>query len=280
MAQERFARIPLNLIDQPSHQLRDGIDPGRLGELADSMAAEGLHQPIGLRGPDDAGRFEVVWGHRRFLAARSLAWEDIAARVFPAGFDPLLAAITENLQRSDLTPLEEARAIQKMRETGRPLVEIARLFRRSASWVADRLDLLQQPEDIQEAVGGKTVSLAVASALARIDHEELRRSYIAEAQRTGATAATVEVWVAHYLADRDRIIGNFHTVEDVMASRDAWIIYAPCDSCRKQEDMRKTRSYRFCSSCSADIEAAIRETPSPGDHDAATGNGRRLSGPA
>lgn len=265
MEQGKSARVQLSLIDQPAHQLRDQIDPEKLGELADSMAAEGLHQPIGLRGPSADGRFEIIWGHRRFLAARSLTWDQIEARLYPWSYDPLLAAISENLQRADLTPLEEARAIEKMRATGRPLVEIGRLFRRSAGWVRDRLDLLQSPPDVQEAVGGKVVPLAVAAALARIDHEQLRRSYIAEAARTGATAATVEVWVAHYLADRERIIVNAETVEQIMTRREAWVIYTPCDSCGEQEDFRRTRSYRFCAKCSADVDAAIRGAQLPGD---------------
>lgn len=268
MEPEQFARIPLTCIDQPRHQLRDEIDPGKLGELADSMAQEGLHQPIGLRGPDDGGRFEVVWGHRRFLAARTLGWELIAARVMPWSFDPLLAAISENLQRSDLTPLEEARALEKMRAAGRPLVECARLFRRSAAWVRDRLDLLQHPADIQEAVGARTLPLAVAGALARVDHEALRRSYIAEAARTGASAATVEVWVAHYMADRERIVTNSETVEEIMSRREAWVIYAPCESCNRQVDYRTTRAFRFCAACSADVVAAIQGTSGPGDNHA------------
>lgn len=273
MEQERYARVPLSLIDPPSHQLREEIDPAKLGELADSMAAEGLHQPIGLRGPTADERFEVVWGHRRFLAACLLNWQDIPARVFTASYDPLLAAISENLQRADLTPLEEARAIEKLRAQGRPLVECARLFRRSAAWIRDRLDLLATPEDIQAAVGERRLPLAVAHALARIDYEKLRRAYIEEAERTGATAATVEVWVAHFLADRDRIIGNAETIEQIAASRGAFILYAECESCRGQVDFRSTRTWRFCATCSAEIEAAIRAPQTPGDldHSRATG---------
>lgn len=265
MAAEQYARVRLSHIDPPSHQLRNEIDPERLGELADSMAAEGLHQAIGLRGPNDADRFEIIWGHRRFLAARSLNWPDIPARVFPWSYDPLLAAVSENLQREQLNPLEEARAVQRMHQAGHPLVAIQRLFRRSPAWVRARLDLLETPPDIQDAVSTKTLPLAVASALARIDHEDYRRALIEEAQRVGASAATVEVWVSHYQADRARIITNRDTVETIMSRREAWVIYTPCDSCQKQTDYRTTRSYRFCAACSADVDAAIQGTPGPGD---------------
>lgn len=265
------ARIALSLIDPPTHQLRDELDPVRLGELADSMAAEGLHQAIGVRGPNDAGRFEVVWGHRRWSAARALAWDEIDCRLFPWSYDPLLAAISENLQREQLTPLEEARAIEKLRAAGQPLVAIGRLMRRSDGWVRDRLDLLGAPADVQEAVAAKALPLAVARELAAVEHAEYRRALIEEAKRTGATVATVTVWVAHYNADRARIEVNHDTVAEIAARREAFVIYTNCDGCRSDVDFRRTRALRFCESCAASLEAAIREAQSPGDRQ---GNGQ------
>ncbi len=261
MELERFARVPLSHIDPPSKQLREHIDFDRLGELADSMATEGLHQPIGVRGPNDANHYEVVWGHRRYLAAGILHWEDIPARIFPQSYDPLLARVSENLQRTDLTPLEEAHAVELMHTAGQPLAAIARLFRRSPAWVRLRLDLLATPLDIQEAVSAQHISLTVAGALARIDHETYRRALIDEARRAGATAATVEVWVAHYLADRERIITNSETVEQIMRGRETWVIYAECESCRRKVDYRETRSFRFCQRCSTDVQQAIDQEP-------------------
>jgi ParB/RepB/Spo0J family partition protein len=259
------ARIAVTLIDPPTHMLRDEIDPLKLGELADSMAAEGLHQAIGVRGPSDAGRFEIVWGHRRWAAARSLQWDEIDARVYPMSFDPLLAAISENLQREQLTPLEEAKAIEKMRAAGHPLQGIARLFRRSDVWVRARLDLLGTPPDVQEAVAAGALPLAVAYELASIEHAEYRRSLIEEAKRTGATLATVRVWVAHYEADRARIETNHDNVAEIVSRREAFVIYTACDGCRKDVDFRTTRALRFCSGCADELQAAFRGEQSPGD---------------
>ena len=267
------AVIDLELIDPPSHMLRDQIDPLKLGELADSMAAEGLHQAIGVRGPNDAGRFEIIWGHRRYSAARSLTWRQIEAKVYPWSTDPLLAAINENLQREQLTPLEEAKAIDKMRAAGHPLVSIARLFRRSDAWVRDRIDLLGSPDDIQEAVATKALPLGVARELAQVAHADYRRALIEEAKRTGATVATVAVWVAHYEADRARIETNHDTVAEIAARRDAFVIYTNCDGCRKDVDFRQTRALRFCSACASELEAAIRDAQRPGDQEPHGANG-------
>lgn len=246
---DEYQRVPLALIREPSHCLRVSIEPGSLGELADSMAAEGLHQPIGVRGPGGDGGFEVVWGHRRLLAARLLAWPTIAARVFPATYDPLLAAISENLQRTDLTPIEEAHAVARFLERGQARVAIARLFRRSPAWVDARLALLELPEDLRAAIQEHRLTVTVAEQLGAIDHEPYRRSLIAEAERTGATGTVAALWRQHYLADRDRIVSNALAIEEIASRREAWKILVPCELCGENHEYQHTRSLRVCHPC-------------------------------
>jgi ParB family chromosome partitioning protein len=252
----QYERVSLAKIREPAHQLRESIDPARLGELADSMSSEGLHQPIGVRGPTEDGSYEIVWGHRRFLAAKLLAWAAIPARVLPRDFDPLLAAVSENLQRDDLNPIEEARAIQKFVERGHPVVGIARLFRRSEAWVKDRLAMLTLPDDLIEAVSSKTLPLAVISVLRDIDHPAYRQSLIREAVAHGASAAVAEVWRAHYFADRARIIQNAETVEEIVSSRASFVITYPCEWCGELEPFERTTSFRLCHGCSGELRAA------------------------
>jgi len=254
-----YQPVPLHLIREPDHRLRESIEPGPLGELADSMAAEGLHQPVGVRGPFADGTYEICYGHRRLLAAQLLKWPTITARIFPWTFDPLLAAVSENLQRENLTPVEEAHAIERFVQRGEPDAAIARMFRRSPVWVRVRRDLLAMPNDVQDAVQAGTLKLGVAAALADIDHEAYRRSLIAEAARTGATAATAELWRQHFLADRDRIIGNNLMVEEIMGRRETWKIVVPCDLCRKDHEYQDTRSMRLCLGCLAALQAARAE---------------------
>jgi len=252
-----YERIPLHLIREPSHRLRESIAPEALGTLADSMAAEGLHQPVGVRGPLLDGTYEIVYGHRRLLAAQLLGWPDIPAMLHPADFDPLLAAVSENLQRADMTPVEEARAIARFVERGEPDAAIARLFRRSAAWVAARRALLAMPEDLQEAVHAGGLKLGVASALADIDHDAYRKSLIAEAARSGATAQTAELWRQHYLTDRERIVANSLMVEEIMSRREAWKIVVACDLCQKEQEYQDTRSLRVCVAC-RNVLAAVQ----------------------
>lgn len=260
-----LARIDLALVDEPEGALRDHMDADALGALVDDIAVNGLLQPAGVRGPSPAGRFMIVWGHRRLLAMRALKWASADFKVFPWSFDPIDAMASENLQRADLNPVEEAKLVKRLHEAGRPLVAIARTLRRGPQWVRDRLDLLTYPDDIRAAVLDKSIGLGAAAELAAVDHEDYRRSLIAEASRTGANQVTVGVWVAHYRADRERIIRNEHTVEEIIARREEWAIYTPCQSCRVSVDFKTTRSYRFCATCADAVDAAIRGEAATGD---------------
>jgi ParB/RepB/Spo0J family partition protein len=257
MEKSEYQDVELVKIDEPTHQLREAINEEAIGELADSMAAEGLHQPIGLVGPSATGRYGVIWGHRRFMAATLLRWTTISARVLPSGTDTLLAAVSENLQRADLSPLEEGHAIQRFIERGDSLAGIARLFRRSSSWVQSRLDLLNLPEDLQSAIRQRSIPLSVADVLRRIDNDDYRAQLVEEAARSGATAAVAAVWAAHYEADKPRIVNNLLTAKEIASRRDAWKIVYGCDACGTDVDYTDTTSWRLCRSCSADLQDAI-----------------------
>lgn len=250
--------IPTALIDAPAHALREHIDPEGVAELADSMAAEGLHQPIGVRQTPATGRYEIIWGHRRLLAARLLQWEHIEARVFASTFDPLLAAVSENLQRADLTPVEEANAVQQMLARGHSQASVARMFRRSLGWVHTRLALLQLPSDLQAAVHDGRLAIAIAQALGEIDHEGYRQELIAEAVRTGANGATAGLWVAHYKLDGARLLQNRARVDEVLAAKASFKVYYPCDACGVETPYEGTRALRFCATCAKDFGAAIQ----------------------
>ncbi len=259
MQSSEYETVALSKIKEPSHQLREAIEPQALGVLADSMAAEGLHQPIGLRGPLPDGAWEIIFGHRRFLAAQLLRWPAIPARLYPADTDAELVAVTENLQRADMTPLEEARAIARFIERGEPDAAIARLFRRSAAWVNSRRELLAMPQDLQRAVHDGTLKLGVAAALRDVDHAPYRAQLVAEAQRTGATVATAELWRQHFLADKTRIIGNDLTVQQIVERREAWKIMVPCDLCDKDHEYQNTRGLRVCVGCFNELAHAIQD---------------------
>jgi ParB/RepB/Spo0J family partition protein len=246
--------LAVDAIDEPTKALREDIDAGALGELTDDMSAQGLLQPIGVRGPSSAHRYETIWGHRRLLAARSLNWPTIPARVCPWDSDIGLARLAENFQRTDLNPREEALAVQELRAAGRPLVECARLLRRSVSWVESRLALLSWPPDLQQQVAAGALTLRAAAMFAEIDHAEYRKDLVDEARRTGASVATIGVWLAHYHADRDRIISNRETVAEILSRRETFRILFTCECCEKEFDTQQSVLLRVCAGCARTLE--------------------------
>ncbi len=253
--------LSLAEIREPESQHRERIDPERLGALADSMGAEGQHQPIGVRAPGEDGLYEIIFGHRRFLAARSLRWPTIEAKVYPRDVNVLLVRASENLQREQLNPVEEAHVVRLYLESGHSRAETARLCRRSTTWVDQRVALLALPADLVDAIREHGLSLAVAHQLADVDHEPYRRQLTYEAVTHGATAASAAVWRQHYLADRDRIVSNTIRIEQIIADREKFRLMYPCDWCDEPTPYEGTRTLRLCVSCNDQLtEAKHRAT--------------------
>lgn len=252
--------IALAQIAEPPHMLRDSIDPVRLGELADSIAAEGLHQRIGVKETPHPECFVLIFGHRRLLAHGLLGRAEIPTKVYPHDADELLIAASENLNREQLTPMEEAGAVEKFVQRGESVAGIARLFRRSAAWVAGRLELLTLPDDLQRAVHHGGVSMAVAALLRGIDNDEYRVSLIDEAARAGASAATAAVWLAHYQSDPARYAQNLATVAEIRANREKFVLHVECEGCRTDTPYGATTALRLCAGCYAELLKGLAET--------------------
>lgn len=253
-----FAQIPYELVDPPEDAHRQSIDAERVGALADDIAANGLLQPPGIRGPSPEGRYRVVWGHRRYLAVGLLRWPALPCKVMPWDYDPLDARTAENFLQERLTPVEEAEIVKRYVERGMPLAAIARATRHSPAWVGARVRLLEWPEDVRQGVQEGNLTLGVAELLAQIDHADYRASLIDEAARVGASVATVGVWLAHYGAERSRIVANHETIAEIASRREQWKIVTPCDYCGVDEAYELTRSFRLCGGCTTELEGAIR----------------------
>lgn len=254
---QTFEDVSLNQIDEPADILRENFSTDEMGQLADSIAAEGLHQPIGLKPTPGTNRYRIAWGHRRYMAHVLLRRQTIRAEILPDDADTLLYAISENLQRSNLTPIEEALAIKRLYDRGQDIAAIARLMRRSHPWVISRLNLLTLPEDLMNAIRTKTLTMAVATALAPVDDVKYRGLLIQEAQRTGASAASAGLWAQHYEADKGRIVANTCTIEEINSRREAWRYMIDCEICKTPTPYEDTRSIRLCLTCFTVADEAL-----------------------
>ena len=164
-----ISEVALSALKPNPDQPRKGFDDSSLRELADSIRQKGVLQPI-LAETDDAGAYTIVAGERRVRAARiaGLKTIPVLVRRFSAE-EKLEIALIENLQREDLTPIEEAQAFRHLMEmAGLNQEQLAARVGKDRSTVANSLRLLKLPEEMREAISRGIVSPGHARALLSI----------------------------------------------------------------------------------------------------------------
>ena len=188
--------LPLSSVKPNPYQPRTRIDPSELTDLANSMEASGLLQPIVVR-PRDTG-FELIAGERRLRAAQQLGWARIPAIVQDVDDRTLLTlALIENLQRDDLSPIDEAAGYRRLGEEFQlGHSEIAKAVGRDRSTIANLLRLLQLPPDVQTLVHEKRLSAGHARALLGLSDVGRQSALAVEAVEQGWSVREVEAAVA------------------------------------------------------------------------------------
>ena len=187
--------VPLTAITAGGFQPRHRFDDEALEELTASVAELGVLQPVLVR-PAGAG-YELIAGERRWRAARAAGLTTIPALVRTVDDAAALEqALVENLQRDDLTPLEEAAAYQQLQdEFGCTQEEVARKVGKSRTAVTNTLRLLQLPGPVQQLVNDRTLSAGHARALLGLDEPadqvELARQVVAHGWSVRQTEAAV-----------------------------------------------------------------------------------------
>ena len=163
--------LPIASISPLPGQPRTHFDETALAELAGSIEARGVIQPIIVR-PKGEGAYQLVAGERRWRAAQKARLHEIPAIVRDLDDGEVTAlALIENLQREDLNPVEEARAYVRLsEEQGMTQAEIARMVDKSRSHIANFQRLLALPEDVLGFVANADLSMGHARAL--IGHED------------------------------------------------------------------------------------------------------------
>ncbi|MXO91408.1 ParB/RepB/Spo0J family partition protein [Pontixanthobacter aquaemixtae] len=165
-AQTGLASLAISSIEPLPGQPRTQFDESALDELAASIAARGVIQPIIVR-PTGKGKYQLVAGERRWRAAQKAQLHQIPAIVRELNDREVMAlALIENLQREDLNPVEEARAYQRLADQeSMTQAEIARLVDKSRSHVANFQRLLALPGDVLDLVEDGSLSMGHARAL-------------------------------------------------------------------------------------------------------------------
>jgi ParB family chromosome partitioning protein len=187
-------RIPIASILPNPFQPRKEFKPADLKELEDSLRVTGLLQPITVRPARSGTGFELAAGERRLRAATNLGWTDIPAVVRDMDDQELLAvALVENLQRSDLNPIEEAQGYARLlAEFGLTQQSVAERVGKERSTVANMLRLLQLPVSIRSMLQSSNLTLGHARALLSLSDESEMQALANEIVALGISVREVE----------------------------------------------------------------------------------------
>lgn len=167
-AVKNIVSVALADIQPSNYNPRKNFDEKSLAELADSIRQQGVLQAIGVR-PIAEDRFEIVFGERRYRASQIAGLEEIPAVILDISDETAEEmAVTENLQRKDVTPIEEANAYQKLIESGRHDVQsLAVQFGKNESYIRTRLKFVSLIPEIARLLEQDELTISVATEICR-----------------------------------------------------------------------------------------------------------------
>jgi ParB family transcriptional regulator, chromosome partitioning protein len=191
--EQGLREIPVDMIQPNARQPRRAFDEVRLAELAESIRARGVLQPVVVR-PLAGGAYELVAGERRLRAARMAELETIPAMVRPVDdWDRLDLALAENMARVDLNPVEEARACAMLVEDlGLTKQEVGRRVGRSRVAISNLTRLLDLPEEALELIERGDLSEGHGRALLLCKDHATRRRMALDARDGGWSVRETE----------------------------------------------------------------------------------------
>ncbi|MGB7739038.1 MAG: ParB/RepB/Spo0J family partition protein [Steroidobacteraceae bacterium] len=208
---EELARIPVDLLQRGRYQPRLDMRPESLQELADSIRAQGVVQPIVVRplAAQKTGepiRYEIIAGERRWRAAQMAGLHDIPAVVRIVPDEAAVAmSLIENIQRENLNPLEEARALDRLiREFGITHQQAADAVGRSRAAVSNLLRLLELTDEVKTLVEHRQLEMGHARALLGLPQARQQSEVGALVAKKGLSVRETEALVKRMLAHGDK----------------------------------------------------------------------------
>ena len=216
----RPQQLAVALIDEPSRAMRETMDEGKLSELIESIRAHGLINPIAVKLSGE--RFEVLAGHRRFIAVKALGWASVTCMVYPEQL-PTARAIkaAENTFREDVNPAEEARFLWEVceRECGNDTVTLAQQMGLRVDYVEARMNLVRGDADVLAALAKAEIGIGVAAELNLVRDPIRRRMLLQAAVDGGCSIAQMRQWRTQGNAI-DALMPGPPIVEDLKAHGD------------------------------------------------------------
>ena len=191
---EQVRDLSIDLIDDPDSPVRTTIDENTFQDLVNSIKLVGLIQPIVVRPKN--GRYEVVAGHRRFMAARVADFATIPCIVRDlSDTDSDIVKLHENFSREDVNPVDEARFLASLTEKyNLSIAELSQEIGKSEAYVRSRLEITRWDPVILAALENHQIDYSSARWIAKIENDLLRRDYLQHAVESGITSRTAKRW--------------------------------------------------------------------------------------
>lgn len=201
-AAEEVVKLPIAKISANKFQPRTVFDEEKIEELARTIEIHGVIQPIVVRASDQEGEYEIIAGERRFRAMSSLGWEEVPAIIRQlSDKETASIALIENLQREELTSIEEANAYQNLLEIqGITQEALAQRLGKGQSTVANKLRLLKLPEEIQTALLNRIITERHARVLLKIKDADKQKKMFDETVEQSLNVKQLETRVEKLLS--------------------------------------------------------------------------------
>ncbi len=201
---EEVKKINIKNIVPNRFQPRTIFDEEKIAELAMTIHTHGMIQPIVVREVGEDA-YEIIAGERRFRAAKSLGWTEVSVLIKDlSDTETASIALIENLQREELTPIEEAMAYGKLLELHNLTQEaLAQRLGRAQSTVANKLRLLKLPEAVQEAILRRDITERHARALIVLKNEEKQLKLLQEIVEKQLNVKQTEERIEKMLATKE-----------------------------------------------------------------------------
>ena len=202
---EEIKKIPINQIIANRFQPRTVFDEDKIEELARTIHLHGIIQPIVVR-EFAVDKFEIIAGERRWRAMKKLGWAEVPAIVKNlSDTETASVALIENLQREELSPIEEAIAYGKLLELHNLTQEaLAQRLGKGQSTVANKLRLLKLPQPIQDALLNKVITERHARALIPLKDPEKQVTLLAEVIERNLNVKQTEERVVRLLEQKNQ----------------------------------------------------------------------------
>jgi ParB family chromosome partitioning protein len=225
---EEMIEIDLDLIEPSNFQPRTNFDEEKLEQLAQSIRANGIIQPLLVR-KTSAGKYQLVAGERRWRASQRAGLQRVPCVVREIPEDKMLElALIENIQRQELNAIEEAQAYKRLIEAlGLTQEMVAQRVGRDRTFITNYLRLLRLPEDIQGLVEAEQLSMGHARALLGVDDPDIQRKLAKEIIDKGISVRQTEKTIKRIVEGADITTSappikedpNFRAAEDKLRRR-------------------------------------------------------------